>query len=106
MVEEYPAVPMMVCENGAAYPDTVGPDGLVEDPERIAYIRRHVDAVAVAIDAGVDLRGYFVWSILDNFEWAHGYRVRFGLVRVDYETLERTIKASGNWYRDFIASSG
>jgi beta-glucosidase len=106
MVEEYPAVPMMVCENGAAYPDTVGPDGLVEDLERIAYIRRHVNAVAVAIDAGVDLRGYFVWSILDNFEWAHGYRVRFGLVRVDYETLERTIKASGHWYRDFIASSG
>ncbi|MFP3915329.1 MAG: GH1 family beta-glucosidase [Actinomycetota bacterium] len=99
-----PDLPLYVTENGAAYRDEVGEDGEVRDPRRIAYLRSHIEAVAEAIRRGADVRGYFVWSILDNYEWARGYSVRFGLVRVDYETLERTVKASGRWYRDFIAS--
>jgi beta-glucosidase len=104
IAKEYPAVPMMVCENGAAYPDVVGPHGFVDDRDRIAYIESHIEALAGAIEAGVEMTGYFVWSIFDNFEWSRGYEMRFGLVRVDYETLERTVKASGHWYRDFIAN--
>lgn len=102
--EEAPGLPLYVTENGAAYPDKVGPDGEVEDPKRIAYLESHIAAVAEAMRAGADVQGYFAWSIFDNYEWAHGYSIRFGLVRVDYETLERTVKASGQWYRDFIAS--
>lgn len=101
---EYPGLPMYVCENGAAYPDTVGEDGSIDDPKRIAYLRSHIEAMRRAIGAGADVRGYFAWSLLDNFEWAEGYRMRFGLVRVDRETMERTVKASGYWYRDFIAA--
>lgn len=101
---DYPGIPLYVTENGAAYPDRVGPDGQVDDPERIAYLEQHIAAVAEALEAGVDVRGYFAWSVFDNFEWALGYSKRFGLVRVDYDTLERTVKASGRWYRDFIAS--
>ena len=100
---EYPGVPMFVCENGAAYPDEVGPDGNVDDVERMAYLKDHIDAVRVAIDRGADVRGYFVWSLLDNFEWARGYSKRFGIIRVDYETMARTVKTSGLWYRDFLA---
>jgi beta-glucosidase len=100
---EYPGVPMFVCENGAAYPDEVGPEGVVDDVERMAYLKGHIDAVRVAIDNGADVRGYFVWSLLDNFEWARGYSKRFGIVRVDYETMARTFKTSGLWYRDFLA---
>jgi beta-glucosidase len=100
---EYPGVPMFVCENGAAYPDEVGPEGVVDDVERMAYLKGHIDAVRVAIDNGADVRGYFVWSLLDNFEWARGYSKRFGIVRVDYETMARTVKTSGLWYRDFLA---
>ncbi|HEX2153681.1 MAG TPA: GH1 family beta-glucosidase [Acidimicrobiia bacterium] len=101
---EAPDLPLYVTENGAAYHDVVGDGGEVVDAERIAYLEAHIEAVADALEAGVDVRGYFVWSIFDNFEWAEGYARRFGLVRVDYETLERTVKASGKWYRDFIAS--
>ncbi len=99
---EYPGLPLYVCENGSAYPDTVAADGSIDDPKRIAYLEGHTAAVADAIAGGADVRGYFVWSLLDNFEWAKGYRMRFGLVRVDPETLDRTVKASGYWYRDFI----
>jgi beta-glucosidase len=101
---DYPGIPIYVTENGAAYPDEVRPDGSVDDPKRIDYLERHVTAVAEAMEEGVDVRGYFAWSVFDNFEWALGYSKRFGLVRVDYDTLERTVKASGRWYRDFIAS--
>ena len=98
-----PDLPLYVTENGAAYPDEVGPDGIVDDPERIAYIQQHLGAIKEAIDEGADVRGYYVWSLLDNFEWAYGFEKRFGLVRVDYDTLARTPKASYHWYREFIA---
>jgi beta-glucosidase len=76
----------------------------VEDARRVAYLERHVDALAVALERGVPLTGYFVWSLLDNFEWTRGYAQRFGLVYVDFETLERVPKSSYRWYRELIAS--
>ncbi|HEV3407078.1 MAG TPA: GH1 family beta-glucosidase [Gaiellaceae bacterium] len=96
---DYGDVPLVVTENGAAYGDEL------EDADRIDYLARHFAAAADALDAGVPLTGYFVWSLLDNFEWAEGYAKRFGLIRVDYETQRRTVKASGRWYRDLIAAS-
>lgn len=101
---DYPSIPIIICENGAAYPDVVGEDGSVDDPDRIAYLESHLAALADAIESGVDVAGYFAWSALDNFEWAFGYDRRFGLIRVDFETQQRTVKASGHWYRDFIAT--
>ncbi|HWR86388.1 MAG TPA: GH1 family beta-glucosidase [Rhodoglobus sp.] len=102
---EYPQLPpLYVTENGSAYDDVVV-DGAVHDTERVAYLRAHVAAVAEAIDAGADVRGYFVWSLLDNFEWAWGYDKRFGIVRVDYGTQERIIKDSGLEYARIIASA-
>jgi beta-glucosidase len=100
---DYGDIPLLVTENGAAYPDTVGPDGRVHDPERTDYLRRHLGAVHEAIGAGVDVRGYFAWSLLDNFEWAFGYGKRFGLIHVDYATQRRTLKSSAHWYRESIA---
>ena len=100
---EHPGLPLVICENGAAYADVVGPDGSIDDPDRTDYVRRHIEAMKVAIDRGVDVRGYFLWSLMDNFEWARGYDKRFGIVRVDFETMTRTIKSSGAWYRDFLA---
>jgi beta-glucosidase len=96
-------LPIAVTENGAAFDDPPSANGLVEDPERTDYLRRHIDAVARAIDDGVDVRRYFAWSLLDNFEWAEGYAKRFGIVHVDYETQRRTLKRSATWYRDLIA---
>lgn len=87
-------IPMVITENGAAYPDVVGPDGSVHDPERTAYLLDHLRAVQQARAEGADVRGYFAWSLLDNFEWAYGYAQRFGIVRVDYETGARTPKSS------------
>jgi beta-glucosidase len=95
---EYTELPLFVTENGAAFADERGPDGAVPDPERIAYLDAHFRAAHRAIEDGVDLRGYFVWSLLDNFEWAYGYGKRFGLVHVDYATQERTPKASARWF--------
>ena len=74
-------------------------------PTRTAYLYDHIDAVGQAIDAGADVRGYFLWSLLDNFEWAWGYDRRFGIVRVDFDTLERTVKDSAKWYSRLIASN-
>ncbi len=91
-------VAMYITENGAAYPDQVGPDGSVDDQDRLEFLDAHLRATRDAIDAGADVRGYFAWSLMDNFEWALGYTKRFGIVRVDYETQERTVKASGAWY--------
>jgi beta-glucosidase len=91
-------VALYVTENGAAYDDVVESDGSVQDTQRLDYIRRHLRALHEAMETGADVRGYFVWSLLDNFEWAFGYAKRFGIVRVDYQTLERTPKASAHWY--------
>ncbi|MET8508430.1 GH1 family beta-glucosidase [Streptomyces sp. NPDC004787] len=100
-----PGLPLVVSENGAAYEDVVGPDGSVHDPERIAYVHAHLEAVHRAVEAGVPVRGYFLWSLLDNFEWAYGYAKRFGAVHVDYATLARTPKSSARWYAR-VARSG
>ena len=96
-------LPIYITENGSAWPDTVSEDGEVHDPERVSYLHRHLEAVADAIENGVDIRGYFAWSLLDNFEWAYGYEKRFGIVHVDYDTLERTVKDSGREYARIIA---
>ncbi|GAA4113165.1 GH1 family beta-glucosidase [Nocardioides fonticola] len=101
---DYPVPPLYLTENGMAHADEVGADGRVADPERIAYLRTHLEACADAIDRGVDLRGYFAWSFLDNFEWSLGLERRFGLVHVDYETQQRTPKDSAYWYRDLVAA--
>jgi beta-glucosidase len=101
---EYAVPAVFITENGAAFGDVRGHDGEVHDPERQDYLAEHVAAVARAIEARVPVRGYFVWSLLDNFEWAHGYSKRFGLVYVDYPTLERVPKASYRWYHGFIAA--
>jgi beta-glucosidase len=102
---DYPDVPLVITENGAAYDDTVSPDGQVHDVDRTAYLRAHLGAVHDAIKAGVDVRGYYVWSLMDNFEWAWGFSQRFGIVHVDFETQQRTIKDSGHWYRSVIAAN-
>jgi len=94
--------PIVVTENGASFPDEVVA-GAVHDVERIAYLDAHLRALRHAIEFGVDVRGYFVWSLIDNFEWAEGYTQRFGLVHVDFETGERTRKDSFAWYRELIA---
>lgn len=101
MHERYPDLPQMVTENGAAFPDAVE-DGAVHDTARIDYLQRHFQAAQDAIAQGVDLRGYFVWSLMDNFEWGFGYSKRFGIVRVDYDTLERLPKDSARWYAEVI----
>ncbi|MFJ9180335.1 GH1 family beta-glucosidase [Streptomyces sp. NPDC102360] len=91
-------LPLYVTENGAAYPDKPDADGRVHDPERIAYLHGHLAAVRRAIADGADVRGYYLWSLMDNFEWAYGYEKRFGAVYVDYATQERTPKSSALWY--------
>lgn len=103
---DYDLPPIHITENGAAYADEVGLDGTVQDPERISYVEDHLRALHQAMSAGVDVRGYFVWSLLDNFEWAFGYAKRFGVVYVDYETRERIPKASAHWYADVAARRG
>ena len=101
-----PELPIYITENGAAYPDVLTADGTVEDVERRHYFELHTSACAEAIAKGLPLKGYFAWSLMDNFEWAFGQSRRFGLVYVDYETQQRTIKASGFWFRDFLAAAG
>ncbi len=100
----------MITENGAAYDDapTKGADGVVSvhDQKRVAYLRSHIAACRDALDSGVPLRGYYVWSLIDNFEWEHGYSKRFGIVRVDYGSQERIVKDSGLFYKDIIARNG
>jgi beta-glucosidase len=98
---DYPLPPVFITENGAAYQDEMVADH-IEDEQRRQYIESHLVAVADAIERGVDVRGYFVWSLLDNFEWAEGYRKRFGIVHVDYATLRRTLKGSGLWYQSLL----
>ncbi len=97
--------PIVIAENGASFPDVIGPDGRVDDQQRINYIGSHLAAIAGAIDAGVQVDEYTVWSLIDNFEWASGFTQRFGLVHVDFETGVRTKKASFDWYREVIAEA-
>jgi beta-glucosidase len=100
--DEWPAVPLVITENGSAWEDVVSPDGAVHDPDRVDYLHRHLDAAAAAIGDGVDLRGYFAWSLLDNFEWSFGYARRFGIVHVDYDTQVRTPKDSARAYAEVL----
>jgi beta-glucosidase len=103
----YGGLPLYVTENGAAFYDPPRADGgAVEDPLRVAYLRDHLRAVARARAAGADVRGYFAWSLFDNFEWSLGFAKRFGIVHVDFATLERTPKASARFLRRVIASRG
>jgi beta-glucosidase len=101
--QDYGNPPIYITENGAAFPDVVE-DGRVHDVRRQAFLEQHLAALVGAMRAGVDVRGYFAWSLLDNFEWAYGYDKRFGIVHVDFETQQRTIKDSAYWYRDLIRS--
>jgi beta-glucosidase len=102
---DYGDIPIFITENGAAYDDDTVVDGCVEDPDRLEYLRAHLDALARAVAEGVDVRRYYAWSLLDNFEWEEGYGKRFGIVHVDYETLARVPKRSALWYRDHIAAA-
>jgi beta-glucosidase len=105
--ERYGDVPLYITENGAAFYDPPRPlNGRIDDPLRIEYYREHLRAAHEAIRQGVDLRGYYAWSLLDNFEWSEGYSKRFGIVHVDFETQQRTPKASARFYADVIRSSG
>lgn len=106
LARDYQPACLYVTENGAAFADEPGPDGAVRDPRRVAYLEAHVEQAARAIDAGVPLKGYFVWSLLDNWEWTEGYSRRFGLIYVDFRTQERTIKESGDWYARLLAGEG
>ena len=103
LTRDYMPPPILITENGMANADVVAADGAIADTPRVAYLQGHLAAVARAIELGADVRGYFYWSLLDNFEWDSGYAKRFGLFRVDYDTQVRTPKASAHWYRDFIA---
>lgn len=100
----YPGLPLLITENGAAFPDVVAEDGRVHDAQRVEYLRSHIEATVRAVQLGADVRGYYAWSLMDNFEWALGFAKGFGLVHVDYVTQRRTLKDSGRWYRDLIAS--
>ena len=104
--DDYGSPTILITENGCSLRDEVAPDGRVRDPRRIEFFRTHLLAVEEAIAQGVDVRGYFAWSLLDNFEWAEGYGPRFGLVHVDYETLKRTPKDSLRWYADVARRNG
>jgi beta-glucosidase len=103
IAHDFPDHDIYITENGAAFPDTVDDKGHVDDPQRIAYLRDHTRAALEAMAAtNARLKGYFVWSLLDNFEWAFGNRPRFGLIHTNFKTQERIIKASGRWYSRLI----
>jgi beta-glucosidase len=101
---DYPVTSLAVTENGAAYADPPEADGRLHDPERTRYLAEHVFALGEAIQQGVPVTAYFVWSLLDNFEWAQGYSARFGVVSVDYATQRRIVKDSGRWYARLVAA--
>jgi len=103
MKADYPHLPpVFITENGGAFPDKAPAEGPVQDLDRLSYLQEHMAAVTVARERGVQVDGYMVWSLMDNFEWGFGYSKRFGIVHVDYDTLKRTPKASALWYRDFL----
>ena len=99
---DYAPAVIQLTENGSTFEDRLTPDGRVHDAERLSYLQRHLAALKDALAAGVPVKGYFAWSLLDNFEWAEGYLRRFGLAHVDYATQQRTLKDSGRWYRQFL----
>jgi beta-glucosidase len=99
-------LPIYITENGYARRDYVEGDGRIHDRERIDYIRRHLAVCSALIKEGIKIKGYYAWSFLDNFEWAHGYTKRFGIVHVDYATQKRTVKDSAFFFRDLIAGYG
>lgn len=101
---DYAIPALYVTENGAAFADHWDGNELVSDPRRLSYLREHIQAQASALEQGVPLKGYFVWSLMDNFEWAEGYSKRFGIVYIDYATQHRVLKTSGQWYADFIGA--
>ena len=101
---DYSPKAMIVTESGAAFDDQWDGNNHVHDQKRIDFLQAHIQSVAQVMRQGVPVKGYFVWSFLDNFEWAEGYRKRFGLVYVDYPTQRRVIKDSGRWYASFVAS--
>jgi len=103
---DYGPTPIIVTENGGAFNEGPSTDGKIHDARRVEFMRSHLAALEAAIDRGVDVRGYFAWSLLDNFEWASGYSLRLGLVHVDYATQKRTVKASGAYYREVIRTNG
>jgi beta-glucosidase len=103
--DDYLELPLLICENGAVYGDEPGPDGRVRDRRRIRFLHDHLAAVHDAIEQGAPVVGYCHWSFMDNFEWALGYAQRFGLVHVDYDTLERTVKDSGRYYSDVVRAN-
>jgi beta-glucosidase len=105
LYERY-GLPIVITENGMANIDFVDLSGRVQDPQRIDFTQRYLTALGQACEDGVDVAGYFHWSIMDNFEWAEGYRERFGLIHVDYTTQKRTLKESAHWYAKVIASNG
>jgi beta-glucosidase len=104
--EQYGDIPLYITENGAAFYDPPTADGEVQDPLRVDYFRTHLRAAREAIDRGVDLRGYFAWSLLDNLEWSLGFSKRFGIVHVDFDTLKRTPKASARFYSEVVRTNG
>jgi beta-glucosidase len=105
--DRYGSTPIYITENGAAFYDPpTAIDGAIDDPLRVHYLRGHIKAVGNAISQGVDVRGYFAWSLLDNLEWSHGFTKRFGIIHVDFATQKRTMKKSGHFYREVIRSGG
>jgi beta-glucosidase len=102
---DYNLPPIYITENGAAYPDVLSEDGKIHDERRLDYLRQHISQLYQAMKDGVDVRGYFAWSLMDNFEWAYGTTKRFGIIHVDFETQKRTVKDSGEWYSRVISSN-
>jgi beta-glucosidase len=99
-----PTLPLYVTENGSAYPDEVTADGRIEDTERQQYLEQHLEVTRQVVEEGLPLKGYFAWTLIDNFEWSWGFSRRFGLIHVDYNTQERKLKNSARWLRDFLES--
>jgi beta-glucosidase len=104
--KDYAIPELYITESGAAFVDTVTEDGRVHDERRVHYLREHFLQAHAAMTEGVPLKGYFVWSLLDNFEWAHGYTKRFGIIYINYPTQQRIIKDSGRWYQNVLATNG
>lgn len=102
LYQDYKLPPLYITENGSAFKDEVSADGKIHDPRRLDYLKQHLIQTRLAMLDGADVRGYFAWSLMDNFEWSFGYSKRFGLIHVEYETQKRTIKDSGEWYAEVI----